>query len=365
MPSDRFNQQEIEDHNMEGEDFPDEDFDNLPLDEFDVVFQESAKLADDSRRSTRHDNDVTGNPNEAKKRQTAMFEQNTPNGSGSLLGPRSTTKKVDYGGCSRGVTGQSAAQTSSAASVPSCKLRSVTNESDFMDEDMDFLLREGQPGRAGEPDQLPLHQGHSRDRESASKTLEISSSICTSDSSRNITPQRQNYTPNTAEFDRVAAKKGPQSHCSVPALTLTSPPFTYLCLLEEMMSKPDFHTTEIHLKAFIVTLLGKLSSNNGLWRICATISDGSGYLDVELSDEVLTGLLGFSVAEKGALRRDPARRGELDTGMKKCQEELVDMCCVMTIVIEPEGRKAVVTKAEPVSEKVLQHLEQRVRDGRK
>ncbi len=105
------------------------------------------------------------------------------------------------------------------------------------------------------------------------------------------------------------------------------------------MSKPNFRTTEILVKAFIVTLLGKLSSNTGLWRICATISDGTGYMDVELSNEVLTGLLGFSVAEKGALKRDPARKGELDTGMKRCQEELVDMCCIMTVEIEAEAEK--------------------------
>lgn len=148
-------------------------------------------------------------------------------------------------------------------------------------------------------------------------------------------------------------------------LTLTSSPFTYLCLLDELISKPRPHTLEIRVKAFIVTLSGKLSSSNGLWRVSATISDGTGYLDVELSDEVLTGLLGFSVAEKGALKRDPARRCELDAGMRRCQEELVDMCCVMTIAVEPEGRKAVVTKADPVNEKVLQELEQRVRDRKK
>lgn len=131
------------------------------------------------------------------------------------------------------------------------------------------------------------------------------------------------------------------------------------------MSRPHPHTTEIRVKAFIVTLLGKLSSRNGLWHVSATISDGTGYLDVELSDEVLTGLLGFSVAEKGALKRDPARRGELDAGMRRCQEGLVDMCCVMTIAVKPDGGKAVVTKAEPINEKVLQELERRASDGRK
>uniref|UniRef100_A0A8C2WPI4 RecQ-mediated genome instability protein 1 n=1 Tax=Cyclopterus lumpus TaxID=8103 RepID=A0A8C2WPI4_CYCLU len=198
-------------------------------------------------------------------------------------------------------------------------------------------------------------QRPSRDRESFTNKTERFSF----EGSHN-TPQGQLCNPNVAEFEPIDIDR--QSDGSVPALTLTSPPFTYVCLLEEMTSKPQPHTTEIRVKAFIVTLVGKLSSNNGLWRVGATISDGTGYLDVELSDAVLTGLLGFSVAGKAALKRDPARRGELDTGMRRCQEGLVDMCCVMTIVFEPGGSKALVTKADPVNEKVFQELEQRLKD---
>ncbi|XP_061879960.1 LOW QUALITY PROTEIN: recQ-mediated genome instability protein 1 [Entelurus aequoreus] len=168
----------------------------------------------------------------------------------------------------------------------------------------------------------------------------------------------ESHAQSAAEVDRIAPKIHP--------ITLSSPPFTYLNLLEDTFSAPDPASTRILVKAFIVTLLGKLSANNGLWRICATVSDGSGYLDVELSDQVLTGLLGFSVAEKGAMRRDPARRGELDAGMRRCQEELVDMCCLMTIEVVAEGsRRAVVTRAEPVNERVHRGLEARVRDRRK
>ncbi len=368
LPSDDVIQQEIPDHNMADEDFPDEDFDDLPLDELDgVIFQESTNVTaqpDSSRRSTpQNDNGTTGNRNRATKPQTAQFEQHALSRLGSS-GSRSGTQKRDYQGCTRGATGQIF---SPAASEPSQELEFLTNdEGDFMDEDMDCILTEVetnrvQTGRTGGPNQLPVQQGPSRD------TTETSVSSCRlpSDSSRSVTPQGQSYTSSTAECDRLPAKTGPQSGSSVPALTLTSPPFTYLCLLEEMMSKPHPRATEIRIKAFIVTLLGKLSSSSGLWRVCATISDGTGYLDVELSNEVLTGLLGFSVAEKGALKRDPARRGELDAGMRRCQEELVDMCCVMTIVVEPDGGKAVVTKADPVNEKVLQEMEQRARDGRK
>lgn len=161
----------------------------------------------------------------------------------------------------------------------------------------------------------------------------------------------------TTELDHRPSDN-PRSSVS---MTLTSPPFTYICLLDDSLNKLNPPKTEILVKAFIVTLLGKLGCSDGLWRVSATISDGTGYLDVELSDEVLTGLLGFSVAQKAALKRDPARKGELEAGMRRCQEGLVDMCCLMTIAVDQEGGKAVVTKAEPVKEEDLQALEQRVK----
>nr|XP_019959033.1 PREDICTED: recQ-mediated genome instability protein 1 isoform X1 [Paralichthys olivaceus]XP_019959034.1 PREDICTED: recQ-mediated genome instability protein 1 isoform X1 [Paralichthys olivaceus] len=322
------NQPEVQAHIIAAEDFPDEDFDDLPLDELDsVIFQETTNVSaqsDISHRNTPQNNSrTTGHPHSldsATKPQTAQVEQQTSNCLGSRFGSgksKSVTQKRDYEGCNKG--------------------EFVRNDvNNFMDEDMDCFLEEVeiygvQPGRTGGQNQLPEQQGLTGDRST----------------------------------ERKPFQKDPQSDGTVPALTLTSPPFTYLCLLEDLNTTANPHTTEMRVKAFIVTLLGKLSSSNGGWSVCATISDGTGYLDVELSDEVLTGLLGFSVAEKASLKRDPARRGELEAGMRRCQEELVDMCCVMTIVVKPEGRKAVVTKAEQVSEKVRQELEQRARGGRK
>lgn len=341
---------------MADEDFPDEDFDDLPMDELDaVIFQESANVTDTSR-GPQNNNRITGSSYRATEPQTAQKS------SGSQLGS-SSSRSTAHGSCARGPT---AASPFSPASEPSREIEFVAND-DFMDEDMDCFIDEVQTGRAGAPNQFPVQREPTRARESAAKKPDTSDSSCRppNDSLKSVTPQGQSCTSSTAGFDRLSAKKDPQSHSTVPALTLTSPPFTYLCLLDETMSRPHPHTTEIRVKAFIVTLLGKLSSRNGLWHVSATISDGTGYLDVELSDEVLTGLLGFSVAEKGALKRDPARRGELDAGMRRCQEGLVDMCCVMTIAVKPDGGKAVVTKAEPINEKVLQELERRASDGRK
>ncbi|CAL8346128.1 unnamed protein product [Lota lota] len=149
-------------------------------------------------------------------------------------------------------------------------------------------------------------------------------------------------------------------------LALTSPPFTYLRLLHAKFPEPQQRRgTSMRIKAFIVTLLGKLTSSTGTWCVRATVSDGTGYLDVELSDRVLTGLLGFTVAQKGAMKRDPSRRGELEAGMSRCKEEMVDMCCVMTLEFEEQGNKAVVTGIDPVTEEDLGALEQRVRGSEK
>lgn len=376
LPSDHEFQPEVQPHGVAEEDFPDEDFDDLPLDELDSeIFQETTNVtaqSDIRHRSTSPDNSrTTGNPNSldsTTKLQTAQFERHISNGSGSRLGSgnsRSIMQKRDYEGFSKG--------------------EFVRNDdNDFMDEDMDCFLEEVethgvQTQRTGGQNHLPVQQGPGRDGDNATKagssgyshTLTSNSSSSVRDrfpvntelafkSSRSTPPRQISITP-----DRLSAKKEPQSDSTGPALTLTSPPFTYLCLLEDLKTTPQPYTTEIRVKAFIVTLLGKLSSSNKVWSISATISDGTGYLDAELSDEVLTGLLGFSVVEKASLKRDPARRGELDVGMRRCQEELVDMCCVMTIVVGPQGRKPVVTMAEQVSEKVLQELEQRARDLKK
>lgn len=341
VPPDAVHQQ-IQDHSM-----ADEDFDDLPLEELDsVIFQENESVptpSDSSYRNTPRNSRITGNPNRATKPQAALFESCTLSGSGPRLGSinsRSSAQKRDNREASEQLTKTTPELfLSPAASEAARELYLAANdEIDFVDEDMDCILEEAETsGKTSGPNEIPVQLRSSRGTESTSYETEASRS----------------------------SKQNARSGSTVPPVTLTSPPFTYLCLLENLMSKPLLHIMEIHVKAFIVTLLGKLSSSNGVWSVSATISDGTGYLDVELSNEVLTGLLGFSVAEKGALKRDPSRRGELDAGMRRCQEELVDMCCIMTVIVQLEGRKAVVTKVDPVSEKTLQELEQRVRDGRK
>lgn len=359
--SDPVHQNRQED-NLSGDEFTDGDFDDLPLDELDsIILQESITTHSDSKNTTRNSSSTKG----TIKPQTAHFEPRALSDSGTFKGSghsRSTTKKTDHQSPVSEALGLSKSAPSkpflsSTASEPSHKLQFVSNEdNDLVDESMDCYFQEVEdsaalPGRTAGMALFPP-------KEQSNKT---DGSRLVSKSTKTNTPQRKTDDVMSTERSGVSS----QSDSNTRAVTLTSAPFTYLRLLEELMVKPQPHTIEIQVKAFIVTLLGKLSSSNGVWRVCATISDGTGYLDVELSNEVLTRLLGFSVSEKASLKRDPARRGELDSGMRRCQEQLVDMCCIMTIVVKPDKGGAVVAKAEPVSERVFQELEQRVNDGRK
>lgn len=353
--------QEIHDHHTADENFPDEDFDDLPLDELDsVIFQEHAPPSCESRPGNSH---VVNN-----------IESRNHSAS------RSTTQKRDYLGCPIADSGDLNTATSKPSSFPAASNllheseTAVFPDSANIDEDMVSLFEDVEHRNLQSDNSLgcqPIQQIPYKGSESVTpgfsgSLYNKSTNSVTSRKSSNVLqgssgpPEVQLLPFGSSESDRLSTKPCPPYECMGPAVTLTSPPFTYLCLLEKIISSPHPDITEIHVKAFIVTLLGKMSSSNGIWSITATISDGTGYLDVELSDHVLTNLLGFSVPEKGALKRDPARRAELEAGMRRCQEELVDMCCVMTVAVGRGSRKPVVTKADPVSEKVLQELEQRV-----
>ncbi|XP_016524977.1 recQ-mediated genome instability protein 1 isoform X2 [Poecilia formosa] len=348
--------QNSQEDNMANDEFPDEDF---PLDELDsVILQESGNV-DNDHRSTHQNNRILENQSgveRATKAQPVRFEAQTSHGSGTFEGSvPSRSLKRDHQGFIREASTTSKAFFSPLALETSKELGLGVNDDDFMDEDTDCLFQEVEPNPVQRQRLRGLSQISAKEQFGRARESNTSSSLSwMSPKTVTGTPQEKTHSLNAAEGD-----------LSVPALTLTSAPFTYLCLLDKLLSKPRSQPTEVRVKAFIVTLLGKLTSSNGVWSVSASISDGTGYLDVELSNEVLTGLLGFSVAEKTALKRDPSRRGELDSGMRRCQEELVDMCCIMTIVAKPGDGRAVVAKAQPVSERVLRELEQRVRESKR
>lgn len=138
---------------------------------------------------------------------------------------------------------------------------------------------------------------------------------------------------------------------------LCSPPFTYLSIL--MASKPKEVTT-VQVKAFIVTLTGNLSSSGGMWSITAKISDGTAYLDVDFVDEILSSLIGFSVQEMKQLKKNPPKYQKFLEGLQKCQRDLIDLCCVMTVSFNPSLCKAVVLALQDVNIEHLESLKKRL-----
>ena len=140
-------------------------------------------------------------------------------------------------------------------------------------------------------------------------------------------------------------------------MDLYSPPFIYLSVL--MASKPKEVTT-VKVKAFIVTLTGNLSSSGGIWSIRAKISDGTAYLDVDFVDEILTSLIGFSVSEMKQLKKDPCKYQKFLEGLQKCQRDLIDLCCLMTISFNPSLSKAMVLALQDVNMDHLENLKRRL-----
>ncbi|XP_077903536.1 recQ-mediated genome instability protein 1 isoform X2 [Ictidomys tridecemlineatus] len=140
-------------------------------------------------------------------------------------------------------------------------------------------------------------------------------------------------------------------------MDLYSPPFIYLSVL--MANKPKEIIT-VKIKAFIVTLTGNLSSSGGIWNITAKISDGTAYLDVDFVDEILTSLIGFSVPEMKQLKKDPLKYQKFLEGLQKCQRDLIDLCCLMTISFNPSLCRAVVLALQDVNMEHLENLKKRL-----
>ncbi|CAH2294233.1 recQ-mediated genome instability 1 [Pelobates cultripes] len=160
--------------------------------------------------------------------------------------------------------------------------------------------------------------------------------------------------PNTAETTSVTTHT---SHTSMNENNFDNPPFTYLSLI---LANKCTEMKLVNLKAFIVTLNGNLTSSGGYWNIRAKISDGTGYLDVDFSDNVLRKLIGFSVPEMKKIKKDPSQKEKLKAGLQKCQMELTDFCGIMTISYDPTKPEGSVVALEEVTEEIMRSLRRRL-----
>ncbi|XP_045418186.1 recQ-mediated genome instability protein 1 [Lemur catta] len=175
----------------------------------------------------------------------------------------------------------------------------------------------------------------------------------------NYIPKRNSHVSNENEHHlQTCSLRSSENNTDLSiAMDLHSPPFIYLSVL--MASKLKEVTT-VKVKAFIVTLTGNLSSSGGNWNISAKISDGTAYLDVEFVDEILTSLIGFSVPEMKQLKKEPLQYQKFLKGLQKCQRDLIDLCCLMTISFNPSLSKAIVLALQDVNMKHLENLKKRL-----
>lgn len=158
----------------------------------------------------------------------------------------------------------------------------------------------------------------------------------------------------------ITTNTPPTDQTSIPEVVtgqLDLPPFTYL---STVLTYPSTTVKCVTLKSFIVTLNGNLTSSSGIWSIRAKISDGTGYLDVAFSNDVLTKLIGFSVPEMKRLRKDPSQQNTLLDGLQKCQRMLTDFCGLMTISYNPTTTEASVLALQEVSEEISVSLRRRL-----
>lgn len=175
----------------------------------------------------------------------------------------------------------------------------------------------------------------------------------------NYVPKRNSQISNENDhhFQHCSPRSSEDSTDLSITMDLYSPPFIYLSVL--MASKPKKIIT-VKVKAFIVTLTGNLSSSGGIWSIAAKISDGTAYLDVDFVDEILTSLIGFSVLEMKKLKKEPVQYQKFMEGLQKCQRDLIDLCCLMTISFNPSLSKAMVLALEDVNVEHLENLKKRL-----
>lgn len=108
-----------------------------------------------------------------------------------------------------------------------------------------------------------------------------------------------------------------------------TPNFKYLIELKQL---PELRL--IRVKAYIVTLLTKLDFNNGcFWSMSVKLNDGTDTLDVDICDQVLCSLIGYSAQQCLRIKTKGSKQDKikLGLGLKNCQQNLIQMSSVFEL----------------------------------
>ncbi|XP_030850966.1 recQ-mediated genome instability protein 1-like [Strongylocentrotus purpuratus] len=131
-------------------------------------------------------------------------------------------------------------------------------------------------------------------------------------------------------------------------------PFIYLTKMADQLKRKE--ACRFDIKGFIMTLVSSLSHNPS-WSLAAKINDGTMSLDVDISDKVLSKMIGFTVAEmmemKASMKKSEKEKANeikesIKQGIGRCQQALIDLSCIMTIEVNPEyPRPLVIAVRQP------------------
>ncbi|XP_063402876.1 recQ-mediated genome instability protein 1-like [Mytilus trossulus] len=140
--------------------------------------------------------------------------------------------------------------------------------------------------------------------------------------------------------------------CLSQEVNLSYDPWTYLSVVKKYLQTQQLISFKV--KAYISTLIGKLECpDSKRWCLPVKINDGTASMDVDLSNKVLTELIGFSAAESQVMRRmaktDCHVKERLTQGIKSCQQKLIELLCIMEIEISPHVAKPEVTSLTEIT----------------
>ncbi|XP_031831640.1 recQ-mediated genome instability protein 1 [Nomia melanderi] len=112
-----------------------------------------------------------------------------------------------------------------------------------------------------------------------------------------------------------------------------------------------------------VEILGKLSKNNSVWILDATIVDGTGKIEVTFSNQVLENLLGFSVQEfsiKKKLKKNPEIEHELRMKFRSAEQRIKTLNDLLELKLDV-NKKPMVMKIIDVTQQQKELIDKQLK----
>ncbi|XP_076233777.1 uncharacterized protein LOC143178808 [Calliopsis andreniformis] len=112
-----------------------------------------------------------------------------------------------------------------------------------------------------------------------------------------------------------------------------------------------------------VEILGKLAKKDLRWILEATVTDGTGKIEVSFSNEVLENLLGFTVQEfslKKKLKKNPEIERELRMSFRNAEQKIKTLDAVLELELDV-GKKPKVIKITELTQEQKETVEKRLK----